>query len=105
MGITKKESQLSRQLINTGAKMATDSLDASTTVNIVRFGTPVAKVSFQGSDTLAGTIEFSINGVNWTGSTAIPGSNAIGSFATHNVTAVRVTRTSGSGFLTIAATA
>lgn len=103
-GYTRKEVQTVRQRVATGQKSATEVLDGTTTVEIIRFGGAMAKVSFQASGTLLGTIEFSISGLNWVSSTAIPAANAIGSFNTHNIEGVRVTRTSGTGQLFIAAT-
>lgn len=102
-GYTRKEVQTVRQRVVTGEKVATGVLDASNTVEIIRFGGAMSKVSFQASGDLAGTIEFSISGLDWVSSTAIASSNAIASYNTHNVEGVRVTRTSGSGQLFIAA--
>jgi hypothetical protein len=103
-GYTRKEVQTVRQRVAVGQKTATIELDASTTVEEIRFGDAFSKVSFQATGTLQGTIEFSISGQNWVNSTAIPAANAIGTFSTHNVEGVRITRTSGSGQLFIAAT-
>jgi hypothetical protein len=106
-GYTRKEVQTVRQRVATGQKSATAVLDGSTsdlTVEVIRFGGAMEKVSFQASGTLTGTIEFSISGENWTSSTAIPGANAIASFNTHNIEGVRVTWTGGVGQLFVAAT-
>lgn len=103
-GYTRKDVQSVRQRVATGQKSATETLDASTTVEIIRFGGAMEKVSFQASGSLAGNIEFSISGLNWVSSTPIPGSNAIATFSAHNVEGVRITRTGGTGQLFIAAT-
>ena len=103
-GYTKKDTQTVRQWVATGVKTATGTLDATTTVEILRFGGAMQKVSYQGSGDLAGTIEFSIDGLAWFGSVALPAPGTPASYNTHNVEGVRVTRTSGSGQLFIAAT-
>lgn len=105
-GYTRKDVQTVRQRVATGVKTATDTLDGSTpelTVEIIRFGGAMSKVSFQGSGNLVGTVEFSIDGLNWFSSTAIPGSNAPASYTTHNVEGVKVTWTSGTGQVFLAA--
>jgi len=61
-----------------------------------------SKVSFQGTGTLTGTVEFSLDGINYKDSTAIPASNALGSYATHLVKSVKVTWASGSGRVVVA---
>lgn len=102
-GYTRKETQLVRQWVSTGVKTATGTLDGTTTVEVIRFGGAMQKVSYQASGDLAGTIEFSIDGLNWFGSAALPAANAPASYNTHNTEGVRITRTSGSGQLFIAA--
>lgn len=81
--------------------MFSDQLDENKVTDIISLGFASEKVSFQATGDLAGTIEFSINGKDYFGSAAI--STTPGSYSTHNVTSVRVTRTSGSGKLAIAA--
>lgn len=104
MSISKKFSQKIRQQTHVGVKTSTEVLDASTTVEIIEFGAAMARATFQGSDDLAGTVEFSVNGKNWFSSTAIAGSNAPTTYSTHNFNAIKVTRSGGAGFLAIAAT-
>jgi hypothetical protein len=103
-GYTRKQVQSVRQRVATGQKDATGVLDGTTTVEVIRLGGAMSKISFQATGSLQGTIEFSLSGENWVSSTAIPAANAIGSFNTHNVEGVRVTRTSGTGQLFIGAT-
>lgn len=104
MAYSKEEVQRVRQAVRSGTKLVTPVLDGTNlSIHIFELGDAVTKVSFQASDNLAGTIEFSINGINWTSSTAIPSSNAIGSYSTNIITAIRVTRVSGTGRLEIAA--
>lgn len=105
-GYTRKEAQQARQKVATGTKTATNVLDGltpETTVEVIRFGGAMSKVSFQATGDLAGTVEFSISGMNWFTSTAIPAANGPASFTAHNVDGVRVTRTGGTGQLFIAA--
>ena len=89
--------------VDTTDSRITSDLDAVNTTEIVELAIDARAVSFQASGTLAGTVEFSINGVNWVNSTAIGAANAIVTFNTHVVAKLRVTRTSGSGKLHILA--
>lgn len=105
MAVSKKAGQKVRQQTSTGAKATTSSLDASTTVEIVELGAPMARITFQGTGDLAGTVEFSVDGEHWFSSTAIAGSNAPTTYTTHNFNSIKVTRSNGSGRLAFAATA
>ena len=101
MGVDKKQRQLARQITDTGVHLVTEELTAAGS-EIIRFGTAVAKVTYQSTGTLVGTIEFSVNGSNFFGSDAFA-ATVPESHSTHNVTAVRITWTSGAGRLAIAA--
>ncbi len=103
MGYSKKEARKAREKVVAGDAVATGTLDGTTTSEVIQLGVPAEKVTFQASGTLAGTIEFSTNGVDFYGSTAIPGSNAPGTYTTHMAKAVRVTRSGGEGKLHILA--
>ena len=105
MTILKKYSQKVRQQTHAGVKLVTATLDASNTVEILELGGAMSKVTFQASGTLAGTVEFSVNGKNWFSSTAIGAANAPVTYTSNNFSAMRVTRSGGSGSLAIAATA
>lgn len=105
MAYSKKDAQKARQQIHAGVKLVTETLDASTTVEILELGGAMSRVSFQASGTLAGTVEFSVNGKNWFGSTAIPAANAPGLYNSYNFNSIKVTRSGGEGQLAIAATA
>lgn len=105
MAYSKKDVQRAKQAVSVGVGLSTGTLDAVTTVEVLQFGGAMAKVTFQGAGTLAGTVEFSVNGTNWFSSTAIAGANAPTTFSTHNFNSMRVTRTAGTGTLSIAATA
>lgn len=103
-GYTKKEIRKAREKVNAADQVQTEVLDGSTpalTVEIVQFGVVAEKVTFQGTGTLAGTIEFTADGTHWYSSTAIAGSNAPTTYSTHLAKAARVTRTSGTGQLFI----
>lgn len=102
MTFSRQAIQLVQQPVRTGDKASTGILNGVTTVQIVELGDVFSKVSFQASGDLLGTVEFSINGTNFTNSTAIAAANAIASFSTHNVSSIRVTRTSGTGRLVTA---
>ena len=91
----------STQKVKVGLKLATGTLDGTTTSEIVELHTVAEKISWQSSGDLAGNILFSINGVDFASSTAFT-DGALGSFSTHNICAVRVDRTGGSGQLHLA---
>lgn len=105
MAYSKKQIQRAKQDTSTGVSLSTDVLDGTTTVEILHFGGAMSRVTFQGSDNLGGTVEFSVNGTTWFSSTAIAGANAPTTYSTHNFNSMKVTRTSGSGQLAVAATA
>lgn len=105
MTILKKASQKIRQQTSGGLKAVTGLLDGTTTTEILELGAAMSRVTFQGSGDLAGTVEFSVNGTTWFSSTAIAGANAPTTYSTHNFNAMKVTRSGGSGQLSIAATA
>lgn len=102
-GYIKKQIQRAKQDVSTGTTLSTGLLDAQNASEVLFLGDAAAKVSFQATGDLAGTVEFSINGDNFGNSTAIAGSNAIASFNTHNVSYIRVNRSGGSGRLHVAA--
>jgi hypothetical protein len=105
MAYSKKDVQRAKQAVAVGVGISTSTLDATTTVEILQFGGAMSKVTFQGSGNLVGTVEFSVNGINWFSSTAIAAANAPTTFSTHNFNSMRVTRTSGTGTVAVAAVA
>ena len=98
MAITKEQARKVRQPVSTGDLSLTISLDAVTTSEIKSLSISAEKISWVSDGTLAATVEFSIDGVTFFGSVAaavaVPGS-----YNTHLVRAVRVTRTAGTGKL------
>lgn len=102
-GYLKKQSRLARQPVKVGESVVTGTLDGTTTEEILILSVVAEKVALQMQGTLAGTAEFSIDGKTFINSTAIPGAGAITMFSTHLVTAIKVTRSGGSGTLTVAA--
>ena len=101
-GYTKKETAQAKQPVATGMRTATGTLDATTTVEVMRLGA-CSKVSYQSTGDLAGTVEFSISGLNWSTPVAFT-ATVMASYNTHNVDGIRVTRTGGSGQLFIVGT-
>ena len=102
MAYSKEQVQRAKQSVRTGTKLVTPTLDATTTVHIFTLGGCASKASFQGTTGLTGTVEFSVDGVTFGGSAAI--ATALTSYNTHNFCAIKVTRTGGSGTVSIAAT-
>lgn len=103
MAITKEQARKVRQPTLIGDLSVTGILDGVTTTQILEFSCIAEKVSFQADGTLAGTVEFSIDGVNYKNSTAIGAANAIVTFSTHMCKSVKVTRSGGTGRLHVLA--
>lgn len=103
MGFSKKQTAVARQRISASLVVSSNVLDATKTTDILVLQDPFKKISFQATGSLAGTVEFSIDGIHFFGSVAIPGANAPASYEAHNVVFVKVTRTSGSGTVVVAA--
>lgn len=91
-----------RQLTSGGDLQSTDTLDGSTTTEIVRLSTVAEKVTFQSTGDLAGDVTFSLNGTDFASSTAFT-AGALVTFSAHLVKSVTVVRSGGSGRLIIAA--
>lgn len=102
MGYDKRSARVPRRAVLAGDKVITGDLSASPSVEIISLTGVAQKVTWQSLGTLAGNIEFSSNGTDFYSSTAFT-ANTAGSYNTHNVVAVKVTRTSGSGKLVILA--
>lgn len=102
MAISNADVAKVRQHVRNGAIFSTPVLSLSLTSYDIHLGSAFSKVSFQGTGDLAGTLTFSLDGINFKSSTAIAGTNDLASFSTHNVVIVRVTRTSGTGRVAIA---
>lgn len=98
MAVSKQQARKVRQPVLTGDHYLSTLLDATNTTEVLLLSSVANKISVQGDGTLAGTIEFSINGLDWYGSTAFTAVTPV-SYNTHLVRAVKITRTGGSGKL------
>lgn len=99
-GLTRKEVMQGMRKPFHGDFITTDTLDATTTVEILQIANPGEIIAWQRKGTLAGTVEFSLNGEDFVDSTAF-NSTAVGSHSTYPVRFIRVTRTAGEGKLVI----
>jgi hypothetical protein len=102
MGLDYKKREKAVQKVKSGVKYSTGTLDATTTTEEFHDIGVLEKVTFQANGTLAGTVEFSLDGSQWSSSTAIGAVGALVTFSTHLVCAIKVTRTGGTGKLAIA---
>lgn len=100
MAVTKIQARKVRLPTLTGDYALSAFLDASTTVDIVTLSCAAESITVQSDGNLAGTIEFSVNGVNFANSTAFA-ANALVPYGATLIRVIRVTRTSGSGKLHI----
>jgi hypothetical protein len=98
MAVTKQQARKVRQPVLNGDLAISAALDATTTVDIVTLSSVAEKVTVQSDGTLAGTVEFSINGVTFYGSTAFTAGVPL-TYSTHLVRVIKVTRTGGAGKL------
>ena len=103
MPLRPKDIEKIRQKVKTGEFRVTGVLDAAVTSEIILFSDVYEKLTFQGTSTLTGTVEFSLDGVNFKNSTAIGASNALVTFSTHSFRAVKVSRATNSGNVLLAA--
>lgn len=102
MAITKQQARRTSQSMFTG-DIQQAILNASDPEVIMIFSNIAEKISFQASGDLAGTVEFSLNGKDFKESVAIPASNAIENYDSSLVKAVKISRTSGTGRIVVAA--
>lgn len=101
MAYSKKDVLDAKQSTRTGVKVVTTLMSASNAApQAIDLGDVCAKITFQSSGDLAGTIQFSVDGKTWSSTT--PLATAMTSYNTHNVCAVLITRTSGTGKVSIA---
>lgn len=98
MAVSKQQARKVRQPVLTGDLFLTGTLDGTTLTEIVLLSSVAEKISVQSDGSLAGTVEFSINGTDFFGSAAFVATVPI-SYNTHLVRAVRVTQTGGTGKL------
>jgi len=103
MGYSKEEVQQITQRTRNGENRISETLDASNAEEIITLADVTEKVTFQGTGDLAGNLEFSLDGENFSNTTAIAASNALVTFNTHMIKAIKITRSSGSGKVIIAA--
>jgi len=98
MGITKEQARKVRQPVSTGDLSLSISLDGTTTIDIRQLSISAEKISWQSDGDLAGTVEFSLDGVTFFGSVAFA-ATVPGSYSTHLIRVVKITRTGGAGKL------
>lgn len=82
--------------------IASEALDGTTTTDVVKLPIVAERITVQSTGTLAGSIDVSLDGENWSNNTVFT-ANTMVTFSSHNVASVRVNRTGGEGKLIIAA--
>lgn len=102
MSVNKKDSKKLRQYTATGDSLSSGLLDGSTTTEIIHLTTVASKVTLQSSDTLAYNYDISANGINFVAVGAVA-ANALASYNAHNILAIKITRTGGSGRVSVLA--
>lgn len=96
MAISKQQARSVKHAVLAGEEQISTTLDATTTVHTFELTGPAQKVTVQSSGDLAYTVEFSCNGINFFGSTAVT-ANTPSTYSSNVVSVVKVTRTAGSG--------
>jgi hypothetical protein len=102
--ITKEQASKLRDYVLTGDSQSA-TLDADNTSATVTLGCVGRQITLQASGDLVGTYAVSANGVNFTTPTALGSSNSMVTYNTNNVKVIKLARTSGSGTVTILASA
>ena len=102
MAVTKQQARKVRQPVLTGDHFLSGTLNGTITTEIVLLSSIANKITVQGDGDLAGTVEFSVNGVDFFGSTAFLAVTPL-SYNTHLVRAIKITRVTGTGKLHILA--
>jgi len=104
-GITKKQLEtMYNPGSQNGVKTATKVLDGSELTETIKFGDVVAKLTVQATDSLVCDVTVSVNGTDFVTALTAVDKVAPQSYEVHNVTAIKVTRTAGSGRLHISGT-
>jgi hypothetical protein len=103
MAISKAAARSTKQAVLSGDELVSPVLDGTSTVYTFELTGPASKITLQSSDSLAFDYEVSVNGKNFvTGASVVAG--ALSSYSTHNISTVKVTRTGGTGKVSLAAT-
>lgn len=85
-----------------GVKTATKPMDGIITEEVIKIGDVISKLTVQASGTLVCDVTVSVNGSDFiTALLAVDSSTPV-TYEDHNVTAIKVTRTAGTGQLHIA---
>jgi len=100
MAYKKDEVKRLRQPVGIDDLVSTGTLDGTTTTETISLSMVASKISYQRNGDLACNVEVSLNGTVFEAATAVS-SDALVSYNTHNIKVIRVTRTGGSGRLTI----
>jgi hypothetical protein len=103
MAISKERARSVKHAVLCGDEKLSGVLDGTNTVEILELTGPASKVTVQTSDTLAITAEYSLNGITFFGSQAAAAGVPV-SYSTHNIGSIKVTRTAGTGRVTVLAT-
>jgi hypothetical protein len=98
MAVTKIQARKVRQPVLIGDLAISKELNGAGQTDIVELSSVAEKVTVQSDGTLAGTVSFSINGVDFFGSTAFTATTPL-TYSTNLVRIVKVAWTSGSGKL------
>jgi hypothetical protein len=80
-----------------GVKVVSGVLDATTTTEEIVFGDVCERISIQTENDLVVDIFVSVNGKDWVDTTLDGTAAAIVTYNTHNISAVRVVRSAGTG--------
>lgn len=102
MAVTKIQARKVRQPVLIGDLAISKILDGTTTTETIQLSSVAEKVTVQSDGTLAGNVEFSVNGVDFFGSTAFT-ATVPATYSTNLVKVLKVTRTGGSGKLHVVA--
>lgn len=95
-GLLKKQSSRSRQRVMAGDKLVTESLDGTTTTEVLQLGMVAQKVTIQSTGSLAGDMLVSANGTDFVSAGSFTALTPL-SYSAHLCVAVKIVRTAGTG--------
>lgn len=102
MGYTSAQAATVSNQVKTGSAIASEILSASNTTQIIELNCTAKQVTLQPSGTLAATYTVSANGVNFVSGGSLT-SNALATYNTNSIASIKITWTSGTGYVTILA--
>ena len=101
MDIGKAQTRLIRDKIDGTDSALTATLNAGNTVATIELGVVARQITLQATGDLAGTFTVSANGSNFVTGGSLAAANGLATYNSNSVKVVQITRSGGSGTVTI----